>query len=85
MSRFGEQLLYIAGRPVAATSGATFDGRPLRAGDIAIIVETHRDARACDAALAHAGIPAVYTGDSQTVFGAVARGNRWHDATDPRV
>lgn len=25
MSRFGEQLLYIAGRPVAATSGATFD------------------------------------------------------------
>lgn len=45
-------------------SGATFDGRRLQARDIAVIVETHRDARACDAALAKAGIPAVYTGDS---------------------
>lgn len=45
-------------------SGATFDGRRLEARDIAVIVETHRDARACDAALARAGIPAVYTGDS---------------------
>lgn len=44
--------------------GATFDGRPLRAGDIAVIVETHKDAGACFAALCDAGVPAVYTGDS---------------------
>ena len=45
-------------------SGATFDGRPIRAADVAIIVETHRDARACHDALVAAGIPAVYTGDT---------------------
>ena len=36
----------------------------MRAGDVAIIVETHRDARVCQQALAAAGIPCVYTGDS---------------------
>ncbi|SEH46903.1 DNA helicase/exodeoxyribonuclease V, beta subunit [Mycolicibacterium rutilum] len=45
-------------------AGATFDGRPLGAGDIAVIVETHKDARVCYRALCDAGIPAVYTGDS---------------------
>ncbi|WP_326547975.1 exodeoxyribonuclease V subunit beta [Mycolicibacterium sp. ND9-15] len=45
-------------------SGATFDGAPLQAGHIAVIVEKHRDARACYRALCEAGIPAVYTGDS---------------------
>ncbi|WP_094289792.1 exodeoxyribonuclease V subunit beta [Mycobacterium lehmannii] len=45
-------------------AGATFDGRPLGAGDIAVIVENHRDARVCYRALCDAGIPAVYTGDS---------------------
>jgi exodeoxyribonuclease V beta subunit len=45
-------------------SGATFDGRALGAHDVAVIVENHRDARACYAALCHAGVPAVYTGDS---------------------
>jgi len=45
-------------------SDATFDGRPLGAGDIAVIVEKHRDARVCYDALCEAGIPAVYTGDS---------------------
>ncbi|AMO60000.1 DNA helicase/exodeoxyribonuclease V, beta subunit [Mycolicibacterium phlei] len=45
-------------------SGATFDGRTLGAGDIAVIVETHKDARVCYKALCDAGIPAVYTGDS---------------------
>ncbi|MGE2718398.1 exodeoxyribonuclease V subunit beta [Mycolicibacterium celeriflavum] len=45
-------------------SGASFDGRPLGAGDIAVIVENHRDARVCYRALCDAGIPAVYTGDS---------------------
>jgi exodeoxyribonuclease V beta subunit len=53
------------------SSGATFDGRPLEARDIAVIVETHKDARACDSALTEAGIPAVYTGDSN-VFGSAA-------------
>ena len=45
-------------------NGATFDGEPLEARDIAVIVESHKDARACYRALAEAGIPAVYTGDS---------------------
>ena len=52
-------------------SGATFCDRPLRPGDIAVIVETHRDGRVCFDALADAGIPAVYTGDSD-VFGSPA-------------
>lgn len=43
---------------------ATFDGEPIRAGDIAVIVEKRKDARVCFAALNEAGIPAVYTGDS---------------------
>ena len=46
------------------TSGATFDGKPLEARDVAVIVENHKDARACYRALCEAGIPAVYTGDS---------------------
>ncbi len=45
-------------------SGAMFDGRPLEARDVAVIVESHKDARACYGALRDAGIPAVYTGDS---------------------
>ncbi|TXI42194.1 MAG: exodeoxyribonuclease V subunit beta [Mycobacterium sp.] len=48
----------------AVPGGATFDGRPVRAGDIAVIVEKHKDARVCFQALTEAGIPAVYTGDS---------------------
>jgi exodeoxyribonuclease V beta subunit len=46
------------------TSDAGFDGKPLKAGDIAVIVENHTDARACYRALRAAGIAAVYTGDS---------------------
>ena len=46
------------------TSEATFDGRPIEARDVAVIVESHKDARACYRALCEAGIPAVYTGDS---------------------
>ena len=45
-------------------SGATFAGEKVRERDIAVIVEKHKDARACFQALAQAGIPAVYTGDS---------------------
>ncbi|OBG79648.1 exodeoxyribonuclease V subunit beta [Mycobacterium sp. E802] len=52
-------------------SGATFAGEKLQARDIAVIVETHKDARACHAALLDAGIPAVYTGDSD-VFNSEA-------------
>jgi exodeoxyribonuclease V beta subunit len=52
-------------------SGATFDGEPLRARDIAVIVETHKDARCCHRALADAGIRSVYTGDSD-VFNSEA-------------
>ena len=43
---------------------ATFDGAPLQAQDVAVIVEKRKDARACFRALTEAGIPAVYTGDS---------------------
>ncbi|MCG5431943.1 exodeoxyribonuclease V subunit beta [Mycobacterium sp. MYCO198283] len=46
------------------TSGATYDGRPLQARDVAVIVEAHRDARACFDALHAAGVHAVYTGDT---------------------
>jgi exodeoxyribonuclease V beta subunit len=53
------------------TSGATFDGRPLEARDVAVIVESHKDARACYRALCKAGIPAVYTGDSD-IFNSYA-------------
>ena len=45
-------------------SGATFEDRPVRAGDVAVIVETHRDARVCELALGRTGIASVYTGDS---------------------
>ncbi|MDA4107321.1 exodeoxyribonuclease V subunit beta [Mycobacterium holsaticum DSM 44478] len=53
------------------TSGATFDGTPIEAKHIAVIVEKHVDARACYDALCQAGIPAVYTGDSD-IFGSDA-------------
>ncbi|WP_145014055.1 exodeoxyribonuclease V subunit beta [Mycobacterium marseillense] len=45
-------------------AGATFDGKPLQARDIAVIVERHRDAHACFEALCAAGVPAVYTGNT---------------------
>ncbi len=45
-------------------SDATFAGQPLQARDIAVIIEKHTDARACFDALVAAGIPAVYTGDT---------------------
>lgn len=49
------------GRLLAAD--ASYDDQPLRAGDVAVIVETHKDARVCREELARAGIPAVYSGD----------------------
>jgi exodeoxyribonuclease V beta subunit len=55
-------------------SGATYDDgevRAIRARDVAVIVESHRDARACRDALATAGVPAVYTGDTD-VFASQA-------------
>jgi len=52
-------------------SDATYDGRPVRAGDVAVIVETHVDARAVRDALVAARVPAVYTGDTD-VFSSVA-------------
>lgn len=45
-------------------AGATFGGEPLQARDIAVIVERHRDAHACFTALCDAGVPAVYTGNT---------------------
>lgn len=65
------------GRDLAAdiaallAAGATFAGRKVEARDVAVIVETHKDARACYRSLSAAGIPAVYTGDSD-VFGSEA-------------
>ncbi|KUI26141.1 exodeoxyribonuclease V subunit beta [Mycobacterium sp. IS-1496] len=56
-------------------SGATFCDKRIEAKDIAVIVETHKDARACFDALSAAGIPAVYTGDSD-VFNSPA-GDDW--------
>ncbi|MCV7198477.1 exodeoxyribonuclease V subunit beta [Mycobacterium angelicum] len=54
-------------------SGATFDGQPVAAGHIAVIVEHHRDARACRDALAAAGIPAIYTGDTDVFASQAAK------------
>ncbi|WP_375481578.1 exodeoxyribonuclease V subunit beta [uncultured Mycobacterium sp.] len=54
-------------------SDATYDGRRVRAGDIAVIVERHEDARACRDALAAAGIPAVYTGDTDVFESQAAK------------
>ena len=54
-------------------SGATYDGQPVRAGDIAVIVEQHIDARACRDALAGAGIPAIYTGDTDVFESQAAK------------
>ncbi|MCH9640481.1 MAG: UvrD-helicase domain-containing protein, partial [Actinomycetia bacterium] len=52
-------------------SEATFCEDPLQPGDVAVIVESHRDGHACFDALTAAGIPAVYTGDSD-VFSSPA-------------
>ena len=52
-------------------SEASFCGEPLQPGDVAVIVESHRDGHACFDALKAAGIPAVYTGDSD-VFSSPA-------------
>ena len=52
-------------------SDASFDGHRIHAGDIAVIVESGKDARPCQTALTQAGIPAVYTGDGD-VFAAEA-------------
>ncbi|OBF91578.1 exodeoxyribonuclease V subunit beta [Mycobacterium sp. 852002-51163_SCH5372311] len=54
-------------------SGATYDDRPVAAGDIAVIVEQHKDARACRDALAAAGIPAIYTGDTDVFESQAAK------------
>ena len=43
-------------------AGATFDGRPLTAGDIAVIAHTRRHLGHVQAALAELGIPAVVSG-----------------------
>ena len=51
----------------------TTDGR-VRAGDVAVIVEAHKDARACRDALAAAGVPAVYTGDTDVFASQAAPG-----------
>ena len=83
LGRTGDQLIPIGelrsyiGRDLAAdiaallAGPATFAGEPVRARDIAVIVEKRRDARACFRALTEAGIPAVYTGDSD-VFSSEA-------------
>jgi exodeoxyribonuclease V beta subunit len=51
----------------------TYDGRLLGAGDIAVIVEQHRDARACRDALSAAGIAAIYTGDTDVFDSPAAK------------
>jgi exodeoxyribonuclease V beta subunit len=55
------------------SNGASFDGRALRAADIAVIVEKHRDARSCHEALTAAGVPAVYTGDTDVFTSQAAQ------------
>ncbi len=52
--------------------GATFDGAPVEAGHVAVIIETGEDARVCQQALAQAGIAAVYTGDADVFVSQAA-------------
>jgi len=54
-------------------SGATYRGSPVGAGDIAVIVERHEEARACRNALAAAGIAAIYTGDTDVFESQAAK------------
>lgn len=54
-------------------SGARFDGEPVAARDVAVIVETHNDARACREALAAAGIAAVATGGADVFASQAAK------------
>ena len=68
------------GRDVRAllTSGATFDERPLHAGDVAVLCETRRQCEIARAGLVAAGVEAVIAG-SGSVFateGAVT-GTSW--------
>jgi exodeoxyribonuclease V beta subunit len=56
---------------VLLASGAHFGGRPITAGDIAVIVDRARDAEPCRDALLELGIPVVYSGDTD-VFGSAA-------------
>jgi len=46
----------------ARAGNATIDGKPVQAGDIAVLVRTHRDATRIRQALAEVGIPAVAAG-----------------------
>ncbi|MGO9250676.1 MAG: exodeoxyribonuclease V subunit beta [Mycobacterium sp.] len=52
--------------------GATFDGAPVEAGHVAVIIETGEDARVCQKALIEAGIAAVYTGDADVFVSRAA-------------
>ena len=54
-------------------SQATFEGNPLQARDIAVIVEKSPDGQCCYDALIEAGIPAVYTGDGDVLKSRAAR------------
>ncbi|MGB8406547.1 MAG: UvrD-helicase domain-containing protein [Mycobacterium sp.] len=56
---------------VLLASGARFEGRPITAGDIAVIVDGARDAEPCRDALQELGIPVIYSGDTD-VFGSAA-------------
>ncbi len=58
----GEDLASEIGALLAGN--ATFDDKPIQARHVAVIVETHKDARVCQLALAAKNIPSVYTGDS---------------------
>lgn len=52
--------------------GASFDGKPISPGDVAVIVENSKDAGVCQQALLRAGIPAVFTGDADVFASAAA-------------
>lgn len=52
-------------------SGARYDGRELKARDIAVIT-AHSGARECFEALIAAGVPAVYTGDTDVLLSPAA-------------
>ncbi|MBD9480583.1 exodeoxyribonuclease V subunit beta [Pseudoxanthomonas sp. PXM02] len=57
----------------ARDGGARIDGRPVRPGDIAVLVRNHKDATRMQQALARAGVPAVAAG-KQSLFASPEAG-----------
>lgn len=57
---------------VLLASAATFEGKPIQASDVAVLVNDKKEARACQEALRKLGIPAVSSVESEVLKSAAA-------------